>query len=71
MSTIPLTLDEIDELKKYFTLKVEFPEFYYFRLISIYLLRGYFRKQFTMIDKFFYKFLQLHKYSFRQYIYLS
>ena len=67
----PLTLDEINELKKYFKLKIETPEFYYFRLISIYLLRGYFRKQFTLIDQFFYKFHRLHKYSFRQYIYLS
>jgi hypothetical protein len=36
----PLTPDELDELQARFQVRVEYPELFLFRLISIYLLRG-------------------------------
>ena len=67
----PLSLSEIKILKKYFKVKIEFPELFYFRLISTYLLNGYFKKFFILIDKLFFHIKPLKKYSYRQYIYLS
>ena len=67
----PLTPNEVDELRKYFNIKIEFPELLYFRMISYYLLRGHFTKPFQMLDSYFYKFPKFRKYSYRQYLYLS
>lgn len=67
----PLTPNEVDELRKYFTVEIEYPEFLFFRLISSYLFRGYFRKYFQIFDNYFYKFDKFRKYSYRQYLCLS
>ena len=67
----PLTPSEIDELKKYFNVKIEYPELYYFRMISSYLFRGRYMKPFQMIDNYFFKFPKLRKYSYRQYLFLN
>ena len=67
----PLTPDEINELKKYFHVEIEYPELLFFRLISSYLLRGHFKTPFEKFDDFFYKFHKIRKYSYRQYLYLS
>jgi len=67
----PLTQSEVDELKKYFHVEVEFPELLYFRMISSYLFRGHFRKLFHILDNYFYKYHAFRKYSYRQYLCLS
>jgi len=66
----PLTTSEVDELKKYFQVEVEFPELLFFRMISRYLLRGHIQRPFKILDNFFYRFSGLRKYSYRQIIYL-
>jgi 2-polyprenyl-3-methyl-5-hydroxy-6-metoxy-1,4-benzoquinol methylase len=67
----PLTSNEVNELKKYFDIKVKYPEFLYFSLISTYLLKGRFKDSLQKVDKFLYHFHAIRKYSYRQYLYLS
>ena len=67
----PLTPNEVDELRKYFTVRVEYPELLYFRMISFYLLRGRLTKPFQIMDSYFYRFQRFRKYSYRQYLFLS
>ncbi len=67
----PLTPDEVNMLKRYFNVEIEFPELVFFRMISTYLLRGHFFKQFQEIDKYLFKFKSLRKYSYRQYLYIE
>lgn len=67
----PLTPSEIDELRKYFNVEIEYPELLYFRMISYYLFRGRLRKPFQMLDSYFYRFPKLRKYSYRQYLFLT
>jgi len=67
----PLTPSEIDELRKYFHVEVEFPELLYFRMVSKYLFRGHFRKPFQILDDYFFKYPALRKHSYRQYLCLS
>jgi len=67
----PLTLDEVNELRKHFHVKVEYPLFYFFRMIPNYLLRGYFIKPFEKLDNYLYKFPNIRKYSYQQYLFLS
>jgi cyclopropane fatty-acyl-phospholipid synthase-like methyltransferase len=66
----PLTPNEVDELRKYFNVKIEYPELLYFRMISFYLLRGHLMKPFQMLDSYFFKFSKFRKYSYRQYLFL-
>lgn len=67
----PLTPREVDEIRKYFQVEIEYPELLYFRQVSLYLLCGHLRKPFQMLDKHFYKYSALRKYSYRQYLCLS
>jgi SAM-dependent methyltransferase len=67
----PLTPDELDELKARFQVRVEYPELFLFRMISIYLLRGHARKAFDAIDEYFYSKNMFLKYSYRQYLMLT
>ena len=67
----PLTPYEVDEIAKYFCVKVEYPELLLFRLISAYLLRGKCMRFFQILDNYFYKYRAFRKYSYRQYLYLS
>lgn len=67
----PLTPSELDELRKYFDVKIEYPELLYFRMISSYLFRGRLMKPFQMLDSYCFKFPKLRKYSYRQYVFLS
>jgi SAM-dependent methyltransferase len=67
----PLTLNEVDELRKYFDVKIEYPELVYFRMISSYLFRGHLMKPFQMFDDYFFRFKKFRKYSYRQYLFLS
>lgn len=67
----PLTSREIDELRKYLSVRVEYPELLFFRLISTYLLRGKLSKPFEFIDNYFYQFSNFRKYSYRQYLFIE
>lgn len=67
----PLTVDEVDQLRRYFSVNCEYPELVFFRLISAYLLRDRFGQPFEILDSYFYKFASLRKYSYWQYICLS
>ena len=67
----PLTSSEVDELKKYFQVEIEYPELLFFRMISSYLLRGHFRSPFQMLDNYCYKYPAFRKYSYRQYLCIS
>ncbi len=67
----PLTPQEVDILRRYFTVEIEYPEMYFWRLIAIYILRGRLRDEFTTIDNFFYRHKLLLRYSYRQYLRIS
>lgn len=67
----PLTPNEVNEIKKYFKVEIEYPELLLFRLISTYLFKGSFEKPFQMLDNYFYKYSAFKKYSYRQILYLS
>lgn len=67
----PLTPSEVDEIKKHFNVKIEYPELLFFRMISHYLLRGHFISPFQILDNYFFKYPKIRQYSYRQYLYLS
>jgi len=67
----PLTPDEIDELKKAFTVEVIYPEMLFFRLASSYLLKRHFENFLGKIDEFFFRRRWLLSHSYRQYLLLS
>jgi 2-polyprenyl-3-methyl-5-hydroxy-6-metoxy-1,4-benzoquinol methylase len=67
----PLSPQEVDQLREYFHVDIEYPEMFFFSLISPYLLRGAGFGFFRAIDRLFYRHRWLLKYSYRQYIMLS
>ena len=67
----PLLSDEINELRKYFTVEIEFPELLYFRMIPNYIFLGHFKKPFELLDKYFYKYRSFRDKSYRQCLYIS
>ncbi|MGL5942906.1 MAG: class I SAM-dependent methyltransferase [Waterburya sp.] len=67
----PLMPNEVDEIRKYFSVETEYPELVFFNMISTYLLRGYFGSPFQMLDNYFYKYPAFRKYSYRQYLCIS
>jgi 2-polyprenyl-3-methyl-5-hydroxy-6-metoxy-1,4-benzoquinol methylase len=67
----PLTPGEVNEIRKYFHVEIEYPELLFFRMISSYLLRGHFNNPFQLLDNYFYKFPAIRKFSYRQYLCLS
>jgi 2-polyprenyl-3-methyl-5-hydroxy-6-metoxy-1,4-benzoquinol methylase len=67
----PLTPQEIDELRKYFHVRIIHPEMMFFVLISTYLLHHRLAATFNAIDRFFYRRRWLLRYSYRQYLLLS
>jgi 2-polyprenyl-3-methyl-5-hydroxy-6-metoxy-1,4-benzoquinol methylase len=67
----PLTPEEVNELNKYFHVRIEYPTLLYFKLIALYLFRGHLVKPFQMLDSYFFKFPKFRKYSYRQYLFLS
>ena len=67
----PLTPDEVRMLSKQFAVRQVFPELFFFRLISQYLLRMKLWNTFTAIDNFFYRFPSMAKYSYRQWLFLA
>ena len=67
----PLTPDEVDALKRYFNTHIAYPELLFFRMISVYLVRGRLMFPFTLLDDLLYKVSYFRKHSYRQYLYLS
>ena len=67
----PLTPAEIAVLRRYFTVRVEYPELLFFRLASQYLFRGHLMRPMAALDSFFYRRGWLLRYSYRQYVLLS
>jgi hypothetical protein len=67
----PFTADEVIMLKRYFRVKVEYPELLFFRMIPNYLLRGHLPRPFESLDNLFFKMPQFRKYSYLQYIYIN
>jgi hypothetical protein len=50
----PLTPQEVEILKKHFTVEVENPELVFFGLVSVYLLKGKFHKALKGLDDYLY-----------------
>ena len=67
----PLMPSEIDELRNYFDVKVEYPYLLLFTLISVYVLRNRFKWPFERLDKFLYRYPSIRQYSYRQYLLLE
>ena len=67
----PLMPSEVDEIKKYFSVDVEYPELLLFNLISLYIFRGHLSKPCQILDKYFYQYPAARKYSYRQYLCIS
>ncbi len=67
----PLTRSEIESLRQHFRVEVEYPELYYFRLASDYLLRGHLKAPFHWLDRVCYPIPWLRRRSYRQYVYLA
>ncbi len=67
----PLTPREVEEIKRYFHVEIEYPELLFFRMISFYLLRGHLLRPFQMLDDYFFNYPMFRKYSYRQYLCLS
>lgn len=67
----PLMPSEVDEIKKYFSVEIEYPELMFFIMIPLYLLGNHFEVIFQMLDKYFYKYPAIRQYSYRQYLCIS
>jgi 2-polyprenyl-3-methyl-5-hydroxy-6-metoxy-1,4-benzoquinol methylase len=67
----PLTPDELEVLRKYFTVEVEYPEMYFWRLVSGYILGDRLYSLAVALDEFFYRHNILTRYSYRQFIRLT
>jgi 2-polyprenyl-3-methyl-5-hydroxy-6-metoxy-1,4-benzoquinol methylase len=67
----PLTPQEISLLRDQFDVEIRYPELFFFRLISAYLLKGAFGRLFSELDRFCYRRKWLLSYSYRQYLLLS
>lgn len=67
----PLTPGEVDMLRRHFQVKVVYPELHLFRMIPQYLLRARLERLFLALDRFFFRFPAVLKYSYRQFLFLS
>jgi SAM-dependent methyltransferase len=67
----PLTPAEVDMLRAHFAVGVEYPEFQYFRLLSLYVFRHrLFPGAFAFLDRQCFKVPRLRRSSYVQYLYL-
>jgi hypothetical protein len=64
----PLSADEVDELRKHIEVEQVYPEMLFFRLVSIYLLRGRAKAFFETLDSACYRRKFLLDYSYRQFL---
>lgn len=62
----PLTPQEVDLLRRRLSVEVSYPEFYFFRLVSQYLLRKRLIAQMASIDRWLHRFGGLRSYSYQQ-----
>jgi SAM-dependent methyltransferase len=67
----PLTPDEVDELRRHFTVAQSFPEFLYLELGATYLFRGHGRGVARRADALLHRWPSLRRYSYRQELRLS
>jgi SAM-dependent methyltransferase len=67
----PLTPDEVDELRKHFTVEQDFPELLYFELASAYLAKGKLETPARKLDQTLHRFEPIRRYSYRQELKLS
>jgi 2-polyprenyl-3-methyl-5-hydroxy-6-metoxy-1,4-benzoquinol methylase len=67
----PLTPDEVDELRKHFTVEQDFPELLYFEMASTYLAKGKLGGPSRKLDHALHRFEPVRKYSYRQELRLS
>jgi 2-polyprenyl-3-methyl-5-hydroxy-6-metoxy-1,4-benzoquinol methylase len=67
----PLQPREVRELAQRFQVQIVYPELFFFRLASAYLMKGRADKWANLLDSFCYRFEHLRKYSYRQYLLLS
>lgn len=67
----PLMPQEIELLRKHFTVNIVYPELLFFRLASQYLLKGRLHSLMSQLDTFFFQFSNFRKYSYRQNVFLS
>ncbi len=68
----PLAPDEVNDLRKYFHLKIEYPDLLYFRLISWYLFRDkLFARLFRWLDKELFRLPAIRRHSYHQYLFLT
>jgi hypothetical protein len=67
----PLMPKEVDLLKQYFSVKIVYPELFFFRLASQYLLKRKLYGLTQRLDDYFFQFPNFRKYSYRQNLFLS
>ncbi len=67
----PLMPEEVDHLKSHFNVTVAHPELLFFRLASIYILKGKLHGLTNKLDEYFFQFPNFRKYSYRQNLFLS
>jgi SAM-dependent methyltransferase len=67
----PFTPQEVDELRRHFSVSVVYPELLLFRLAGIYLLRGRLMRPFDALDRLFYRRSWLLHFSYRQYLHVQ
>jgi len=67
----PLTPDEVDALRRRFTVEQSFPEFLYVELASTYLLRGRLQAPARRVDQLLHRCEPLRRYGYRQELRLS
>ena len=64
----PLTPEEIEELRQRFDVEIDYPEMFYWRLVSGYLLKGKLGDFTTFLDDWCYRHKVFLRYSYRQYV---
>jgi len=67
----PLTPQEIDTLRRYFCVRVAYPELLLMRLAGAYLLGGHLQRPLGWVDANLYRIPLLRKHGYRQYVYLE
>jgi SAM-dependent methyltransferase len=67
----PLTRQEVAELGKRFKVEIEYPEMYYWRMVSGYLLKGKLARLTALLDELFYRHKLFLRHSYRQYLRIS
>ena len=67
----PLTPAEVEELRRHFEVRIEYPELLLFRMIPLYLLRGRLMAPFEALDDIGYRSEWLRRRSYRQYLCLA